>query len=70
MAPTFLLDGPAAACITVLLAHGAGAPMDSASMTAAATALAGAASGSHASNSATWRPGALASAGRRRGPRP
>lgn len=40
MAPTFLLDGPAAACITVLLAHGAGAPMDSAPMTAAATALA------------------------------
>lgn len=40
MAPTFLIDGPAAARITILLAHGAGAPMDSASMTAVATALA------------------------------
>ncbi|MGK9169862.1 alpha/beta hydrolase [Inquilinus limosus] len=42
MAPTFLFDGPADARTTILLAHGAGAPMDSASMTAAATALAGA----------------------------
>lgn len=42
MAPTFLIDGPAAARTTILLAHGAGAPMDSASMTAVATALAGA----------------------------
>jgi predicted alpha/beta-hydrolase family hydrolase len=40
MAPTFLADGSAEARITILLAHGAGAPMDSASMTAAATALA------------------------------
>ncbi len=38
----FLFDGPAAADVTVLLAHGAGAPMDSPSMTAAAKALAGA----------------------------
>jgi predicted alpha/beta-hydrolase family hydrolase len=42
MAPTFLIDGPAKGHTTILLAHGAGAPMDSASMTAAATALAGA----------------------------
>lgn len=40
MAPSFLIDGPAEARFTILLAHGAGAPMDSASMTAAATALA------------------------------
>lgn len=40
MAPTFLIDGPAEARTTILLAHGAGAPMDSASMTAAAKALA------------------------------
>jgi len=40
MAPTFLIDGPAEARATVLLAHGAGAPMDSGSMTAAAKALA------------------------------
>jgi hypothetical protein len=40
MAPTFLIDGPAEARTTLLLAHGAGAPMDSASMTAAAEALA------------------------------
>ena len=37
----FLFDGPADATITILLAHGAGAPMDSASMNAAAAALAG-----------------------------
>ena len=36
----FLFDGPAEAPVTILLAHGAGAPMDSASMTAAAAALA------------------------------
>jgi predicted alpha/beta-hydrolase family hydrolase len=36
----FLHDGPKDAAVTVLLAHGAGAPMDSASMTAAAKALA------------------------------
>ncbi len=36
----FIFDGPARAPITVLLAHGAGAPMDSAAMTAAAKALA------------------------------
>lgn len=40
MAVDFLTDGPAKARITILLAHGAGAPMDSASMTAVATALA------------------------------
>ena len=36
----FLFDGSAEAPVTILLAHGAGAPMDSASMTAAAAALA------------------------------
>lgn len=36
----FLFDGPEAAPVTLLLAHGAGAPMDSAAMTAAAQALA------------------------------
>ncbi|MFE0756411.1 alpha/beta family hydrolase [Inquilinus sp. NPDC058860] len=40
MAPSFLIDGPAGARTTILLAHGAGAPMDSASMTATAKALA------------------------------
>jgi len=38
----FLFDGPEDAATTILLAHGAGAPMDSASMTATATALAAA----------------------------
>ncbi|WP_395446891.1 alpha/beta family hydrolase [Aminobacter sp. UC22_36] len=38
----FLFDGAEDAPCTILLAHGAGAPMDSASMNAAATALAGA----------------------------
>ncbi|MEK1928900.1 MAG: alpha/beta family hydrolase [Pararhizobium sp.] len=42
MSERFLFDGPADAAITILLAHGAGAPMDSPSMTAAAKALAGA----------------------------
>jgi predicted alpha/beta-hydrolase family hydrolase len=42
MAVNFLFDGPEDARATILLAHGAGAPMDSASMTAAAAALAGA----------------------------
>jgi hypothetical protein len=37
----FLFDGPGDAAVTILLAHGAGAPMDSTSMTAAALALAG-----------------------------
>ncbi|WP_395021945.1 alpha/beta family hydrolase [Dongia sp.] len=40
--PDFLFDGPDAASTTILLAHGAGAPMDSASMTATAKALAAA----------------------------
>lgn len=40
MGDRFLLDGPEDARITILLAHGAGAPMDSASMTATAGALA------------------------------
>ena len=35
----FLFDGPDQARMTILLAHGAGAPMDSSSMTAAAKAL-------------------------------
>jgi len=38
----FLFDGDAQAGTTILLAHGAGAPMDSASMTATAKALAAA----------------------------
>ena len=38
----FLFDGPEKATTTILLAHGAGAPMDSASMTATAKALAAA----------------------------
>lgn len=37
-----LFDGPEDAAVTILLAHGAGAPMDSASMTATANALAAA----------------------------
>lgn len=40
MGVNFLFDGAEDAPVTVLLAHGAGAPMDSASMTAAANALA------------------------------
>lgn len=40
MATDFLFDGPQDARVTILLAHGAGAPMDSASLTAAAKALA------------------------------
>lgn len=36
----FLFDGPDDARVTILLAHGAGAPMDSASMTATGKALA------------------------------
>jgi predicted alpha/beta-hydrolase family hydrolase len=38
----FLFDGPENAAATILLAHGAGAPMDSAAMTATARALAAA----------------------------
>lgn len=41
MSVNFLFDGPDDASATILLAHGAGAPMDSASMTAATAALAG-----------------------------
>jgi predicted alpha/beta-hydrolase family hydrolase len=40
--PDFLFDGPGSAATTILLAHGAGAPMDSPSMTATAQALAAA----------------------------
>ncbi|TIT87764.1 MAG: alpha/beta hydrolase, partial [Mesorhizobium sp.] len=36
----FLFDGSETAPVTILLAHGAGAPMDSASMAATAKALA------------------------------
>ncbi|MDB5642395.1 MAG: Esterase/lipase/thioesterase family active site [Hyphomicrobiales bacterium] len=39
---TFLFDGPDSAPATILLAHGAGAPMDSAAMTLLAATLAGA----------------------------
>jgi hypothetical protein len=38
----FLFDGPEDARVTILLAHGAGAPMDSASMNATTKVLAGA----------------------------
>ena len=40
MATTFLIDGPDRAKHTILLAHGAGAPMDSPAMTAMAKVLA------------------------------
>ena len=40
MAVSFLFDGPEEARTTILLGHGAGAPMDSASMNATAKALA------------------------------
>ncbi|MCD7059676.1 alpha/beta hydrolase family protein [Pelagibacterium xiamenense] len=40
MTTNFLFDGPEDARVTILLAHGAGAPMDSASMAATAKALA------------------------------
>lgn len=40
MSDRFLFDGPENAAVTILLAHGAGAPMDSASMNGAAKALA------------------------------
>lgn len=40
MATSFLFDGPDTARTTILLAHGAGAPMDSASLTATAKVLA------------------------------
>jgi len=39
MHPDFLIDGPDDAVATILLAHGAGAPMDSASMKASTMAL-------------------------------
>jgi len=42
MPAQFLFDGPEDARVTIVLAHGAGAPMDSASMNAAARALAAA----------------------------
>jgi uncharacterized protein len=42
MSERFLYDGPPAANVTILLGHGAGAPMDSASMSAVAGTLAGA----------------------------
>ena len=44
MATNFLFDGSGDAEFTILLAHGAGAPMDSASMNATTKALAAAAS--------------------------
>lgn len=40
MTTSFLFDGPEDARVTILLAHGAGAPMDSASMNATTKALA------------------------------
>ena len=41
MSETFLITGPDNPPATILLAHGAGAPMDSKSMTAASEALVG-----------------------------
>jgi predicted alpha/beta-hydrolase family hydrolase len=41
MHESFLIEGPEDALFTILLAHGAGAPMDSASMNAASGALSG-----------------------------
>ncbi|MFC6444785.1 alpha/beta hydrolase family protein [Shinella zoogloeoides] len=41
MTPPFLFTGPQDAPVTLLLAHGSGAPMDSPAMNAAAAALAG-----------------------------
>jgi predicted alpha/beta-hydrolase family hydrolase len=41
MRPRFLIDGPEDAPVTLLLAHGAGAPMGSAAMNAVTAALAG-----------------------------
>ena len=40
MSPAFLVTGPEDAAVTLLLAHGSGAPMDSSAMNAAAGALA------------------------------
>ena len=40
MSPPFLFDGPEDTPVTLLLAHGSGAPMDSAAMNAATAALA------------------------------
>jgi uncharacterized protein len=40
----FMIDGPEDAAVTVILAHGAGAPMDSGSLTATAEGLVGAGS--------------------------
>ncbi len=40
--PSFIIDGPQESPVTVLLAHGAGAPMDSPAMNTLAKALAGA----------------------------
>jgi predicted alpha/beta-hydrolase family hydrolase len=42
MSTDFIFDGPDHGPLTILLAHGAGAPMDSGSMTAVAQAIAGA----------------------------
>ena len=39
MPTNFIFDGPEDARVTILLAHGAGAPMDSASMNATTKAL-------------------------------
>jgi predicted alpha/beta-hydrolase family hydrolase len=41
MSPKFLIDGPAQAKASILLAHGAGAPMDSPAMKAVAASLGG-----------------------------
>lgn len=70
MALDFLFDGPEDARVTLLLAHGAGAPMDSASMNASAKALAGAGFRVARFSSATWPHGEPAPASRRHALKP
>jgi len=55
MPTEFLFNGPDTARFTILLAHGAGGPMDSAGMTTAAANLAAVGFVSLALNSPTWR---------------
>ena len=77
MATSFLFDGDDTAPVTILLAHGAGASMDSPSMTATAKALAAAGfqvarfefSQDIGSQLVEWPLDATATASRRRAPR-
>ena len=58
IAPDFLLDGASDASLTVCLAHGAGAPMDSPFMQAFAEGIAAAGlRARRASSSPTWPSG-------------